>query len=76
MRQEPTLYAAEKPQSSSRHIFYLPSGIPAARSALRSSSITVAAGETHPNLSAKFFSTAACRSGMYEETASEMMVVR
>jgi hypothetical protein len=41
----------------------------------RSSSITSAAGDTHPNLSAKFFSTAACRSGMYEETASEMMVV-
>ena len=36
----------------------------------------LAAGETQPNLRAKFFSTAACRSGMYEETASEMMVVR
>ncbi len=33
--------------------------------------MTVAAGETHPNLSAKFFSTAACKSGMYEETARE-----
>ena len=42
----------------------------------RSSSMTSAAGNTHPNLRANFFSTAACRSGMYEETASEMIVVR
>jgi hypothetical protein len=37
--------------------------------------MTSAVGDTHPNLRAKFFSTAACRSGMYEETASETMVV-
>jgi hypothetical protein len=38
--------------------------------------MTSAAVATHPNLRAKFFRTAACRSGMYEDTASETMVVR
>ena len=36
---------------------------------------TVSVSATQPNLSAKFFNVAACRSGIYEETASPTIVV-
>ena len=36
---------------------------------------TSAVAETQPNLNAKFLSVAACKSGMYDDTASDTIVV-